>query len=93
MQNSIHSSTGESHFILLHGRDMKLPFHCTLEKRRGPYRIIEIKSPVTYKIKNFMDAKEQTVHINRLKPFKADIPEETGRTQFERQEPAREDLK
>lgn len=35
----------------------------------GPYRIIEVKGPVTYKIRELNKRKDLVVHVNRLKPY------------------------
>lgn len=39
---------------------------------KGPYRIIEIKGPVTYRVKKLNSHKEVIVHANRLKPCSYD---------------------
>ena len=45
-------------------------------KWRGPYRIIEKKGPVTFKIKEIHGKKEHMVHADRLKLYKGNLGEE-----------------
>ena len=46
-------------------------------KWSGPYRIIEKRGPVTFKIKEVNGKKEHMVHADRLKPCKGYLPEKT----------------
>lgn len=39
----------------------------------GPYRILEQKGPVTYKIRQLGSRKDSVVHVNRLKPFRGTV--------------------
>lgn len=42
-------------------------------KYSGPYRIIEILGPVTYRIYEIYGSHQQIVHADRLKPFAGEI--------------------
>ena len=48
-------------------------------KWRGPYRIIEKKGPVTFKIREINGRKEEMVHANRLKICKGELEPELQR--------------
>ena len=45
----------------------------------GPYRVIEKKSDVTYKLLDIENKTEYVTHIDRLKPFHMDEPTETDK--------------
>ena len=45
----------------------------------GPYRVIEKKSDVTYKLLDIENKTEYVTHIDRLKPFHIDEPTETDK--------------
>lgn len=58
--------------VYLHDLSSKLKISKKIAKPWiGPYRIIEIKGPVNYRIKELGSRKELIVHVNRLKLYKS----------------------
>lgn len=66
-------TASEKHFTLgqlvyLHDPSIRTGLSKKLEKPwTGPYRVVEIKGPVTYKLRKLNGRKELIVHANRLK--------------------------